>query len=35
MPNVAQVLREEITRLARESGKPKTEQAGLFGDTEE
>jgi len=25
----------EITRLARESGKPKTEQGGLFGDTEE
>lgn len=25
----------EITRLARESGKPKTEQAGLFGETEE
>lgn len=25
----------EITRLARESGKPKAEQGGLFGDTEE
>ena len=25
----------EITRLARLSGKPKTEQGGLFGDTEE
>ena len=25
----------EITRLAREGGKPKTEQGGLFGDTEE
>ena len=25
----------EITRLAREGGKPKTEQAALFGETEE
>ena len=25
----------EITRLARESGKPKAEQGGLFGETEE
>ena len=25
----------EITRLAREGGKPKTEQGGLFGETEE
>jgi putative DNA methylase len=25
----------EITRLARRGGKPKTEQGGLFGDTEE
>ena len=25
----------EITRLAQESGKPKTEQGGLFGETKE
>ena len=25
----------EITRLAREGGKAKTEQGGLFGETEE